>query len=99
SARRTASRLLQTLNVNCSCIAASGAPLVRSRVNAACSLASDPLGGQHSRSRRFPPPAPSQRRVRVSLFAYEEAIRLFGFIHASPSRGCRRGEACVRSFT
>jgi hypothetical protein len=36
---------LQTLNVNCVCIAASGAPLVRSRVNAACSLTSDPLGG------------------------------------------------------
>ena len=28
-ARRTASRRLQTLNVNCGCIAASGAPLVR----------------------------------------------------------------------
>ena len=29
SARRTASRRLQTLNVNCVCIAASGAPPVR----------------------------------------------------------------------
>src|SRR6185369_2782673 len=44
-ARRTASRRLQTLNVNCGCIAASGAPLVRSRVCAACSLTSDPLCG------------------------------------------------------
>ena len=46
SARRTASRRLQTLNVNTVCIAASGAPLVRSRVDAACSLTSDPLGGR-----------------------------------------------------
>ena len=45
-ARRTASRRLQTLNVNCVCFAASGAPLVRSHVNAACSLASDPLDGR-----------------------------------------------------
>jgi hypothetical protein len=36
---------LQTLNVNTVCIAASGAPLVRSRVDAACSLTSDPLCG------------------------------------------------------
>jgi len=37
-ARRTASRRLQTLNVNCLCIAASGAPLVRPRVNASRGL-------------------------------------------------------------
>jgi len=48
SARRTASRRLQTLNVNCVCIAASGAPPVRSRVGAACSLTSGPLGGRRS---------------------------------------------------
>ena len=38
SARRTASRRLQTLNVNCLCIAASGAPPVRPRVNASRGL-------------------------------------------------------------
>jgi len=36
SARRTASRRLQTLNVNCLCIAASGVPPVRPRVDASC---------------------------------------------------------------
>ena len=35
---------MQTLNVNTVCIAASGAPPVRSGENAACSLTSDPLG-------------------------------------------------------
>jgi hypothetical protein len=36
SARRTASRRLHTLNVNTVCIAASGAPPVRPRVDASC---------------------------------------------------------------
>src|ERR1043165_1228246 len=35
-----------SLRQNLSFLAASGAPLVRSHVNAACSLASDPLGGR-----------------------------------------------------
>jgi len=43
SARRPALRRLQTLNVNIVCIAASGAPPVRLRGDAACSLTSDPL--------------------------------------------------------
>src|SRR6185369_12551118 len=37
-------------------LAASGAPLVRSRVCAACSLASDPLGGHDSGGCTFPHP-------------------------------------------
>ena len=54
-ARRTASRRLQMLNVNCLCIAASGAPPVRSRVYAACSLTSGPLGRpQIHLATRFP---------------------------------------------
>jgi len=53
SARRTASRRLHTLNVNCLCIAASGAPLVRSRVGAACSLTSDPLDAPECIDRGF----------------------------------------------
>ncbi len=47
----------RTLNVNCLCIAASGAPPVRSRLYAACSLTFDPLGRPQSRSLTFPPPA------------------------------------------
>src|SRR2546423_2943066 len=57
SARRTASRRLQTLNVNTVCSAASGAPLVRSRVCAACSLTSDPLGAPTTWLWLVPPPA------------------------------------------
>jgi hypothetical protein len=41
---------------NPSCIAASGAPPVHSRVNAACSLTSNPLGGHHPCGRPLPPP-------------------------------------------
>jgi hypothetical protein len=43
---------------NPSCIVASGAPPVHSRVNAACSLTSNPLGAPIPRRLLIPPPAP-----------------------------------------
>ncbi len=52
----------RSLRQNLSFLAASGAPLVRSRVNAACSLTSDPLGRPHPGSRSFPPPTRGQSR-------------------------------------
>ena len=49
----------RSLRQNLSFLAASGAPLVRSRVYAACSLTSDPLGGHH-----FLPPHVSTAQPR-----------------------------------
>jgi len=53
---------LQTLNVNTVCISASGVPLVRSRVNAACSLTSTPLG----RPRSLRPHASPVRLAKIT---------------------------------
>src|SRR6185369_12590400 len=47
-----------SLRQNLSFLAASGAPPVRSRVGAACSLTSDPLGRPHTYGVTFPHPFP-----------------------------------------
>ncbi len=64
-------------NVNCMCIAASGAPLVRSHGCAACSLTSDPLGRPHFCGRTFPPPTTPRN---ASLPGWVRAPRCCGFM-------------------
>ena len=69
---------MQTLNVNCLCVAASGAPLVRSCVDAACSLTSNPLGRRRSIRRVSKRPTslfPSAtKRYRAYRFCHSKHI-------------------------
>jgi hypothetical protein len=71
----------RSLSQNLSFLAASGAPLVRSRVSAACSLTSGPLGRPHLCDRTFHhPPAP----IRTSLPKSQRQRAQRGRLTAAP---------------
>jgi len=79
----------RALRQNLSFLAASGAPPVRSPVNAACSLTSDPLGGRRSRQ-----PHASTAPQQSPTLLVSGSLHIARFTSISPARdqvSCRNG--------
>jgi len=86
----------RSLRQNLSFLAASGAPLVRSHVNAACSLASGPLGGHRARRLHVSTARTARAAIPMSCSPRELHI-LRGDLQVSPALESLGGPSRIRT--